>query len=59
MPIIGIGFDPKLLTQVYDAKTEEITARLRTAYFMAVEKRNPALADIQPFQAPALQDTAS
>jgi NAD(P)H-quinone oxidoreductase subunit 4 len=59
VPIIGIGFYPKLLTQVYDAKTEEITARLRTAYFMAVEKRNPALAEIQPFQAPALRDTPS
>jgi NAD(P)H-quinone oxidoreductase subunit 4 len=29
VPIIGIGFYPKLLTQIYDAKTQQVTARLR------------------------------
>jgi NAD(P)H-quinone oxidoreductase subunit 4 len=29
VPIIGIGFYPKILTQIYDAKTIELTARLR------------------------------
>ena len=29
IPIIGIGFYPKLLTQIYDAKTIQLTARLR------------------------------
>nr|WP_228035094.1 photosynthetic/respiratory NAD(P)H-quinone oxidoreductase subunit D1 [Oculatella sp. LEGE 06141] len=29
IPIIGIGLYPKLLTQVYDAKTIQLTARLR------------------------------
>jgi NAD(P)H-quinone oxidoreductase subunit 4 len=29
VPIIGIGFYPKLLTQIYDAKTVQLTARLR------------------------------
>ncbi len=31
VPIIGIGFYPKLLTQIYDAKTMQLTARLRDA----------------------------
>ncbi len=31
IPIIGIGFYPKLLTQVYDAKTIQLTSRLRDA----------------------------
>jgi NAD(P)H-quinone oxidoreductase subunit 4 len=31
IPIIGIGFYPKLLTQIYDAKTQQLTARLREA----------------------------
>jgi NAD(P)H-quinone oxidoreductase subunit 4 len=29
VPIIGIGFYPKLLTQIYDSKTVQLTARLR------------------------------
>jgi NAD(P)H-quinone oxidoreductase subunit 4 len=29
VPIIGIGFYPKLLTQIYDAKTMQLTALLR------------------------------
>lgn len=29
VPIIGIGFYPKLLTQIYDSKTIQLTARLR------------------------------
>ena len=29
VPIIGIGFYPKLLTQIYDSKTQLVTARLR------------------------------
>ena len=29
VPIIGIGFYPKILTQVYDATTVQLTARLR------------------------------
>jgi NAD(P)H-quinone oxidoreductase subunit 4 len=31
VPIIGVGFYPKLLTQIYDAKTLQLTARLREA----------------------------
>jgi NAD(P)H-quinone oxidoreductase subunit 4 len=29
VPIIGIGFYPKMLTQIYDSKTLQLTARLR------------------------------
>jgi len=29
IPVIGIGFYPKLLTQIYDSKTAQITARAR------------------------------
>lgn len=29
VPIIGIGFYPKLLTQIYDATTVQLTQRLR------------------------------
>jgi NAD(P)H-quinone oxidoreductase subunit 4 len=29
VPIIGIGLYPKLLTQIYDVKTQQLTARLR------------------------------
>ncbi|MBW4651510.1 MAG: photosynthetic/respiratory NAD(P)H-quinone oxidoreductase subunit D1 [Kaiparowitsia implicata GSE-PSE-MK54-09C] len=38
IPIIGIGFYPKLMTQLYDAKTTQLTAQLEAAYF-AVEGR--------------------
>jgi NAD(P)H-quinone oxidoreductase subunit 4 len=31
IPIIGIGLYPKLLTQIYDAKTVQLTARVRAA----------------------------
>ena len=29
IPIVGIGLYPKILTQVYDSKTVQLTARLR------------------------------
>jgi NAD(P)H-quinone oxidoreductase subunit 4 len=29
IPVIGIGFYPKLLTQIYDSKTSQLTARAR------------------------------
>ncbi len=32
IPIIGIGFYPKLMTQLYDAKTTQLTAQLEAAY---------------------------
>jgi NAD(P)H-quinone oxidoreductase subunit 4 len=47
IPIIGIGFYPKLLTQVYDAKTMQLTQRLRGAV--------PALAQADRRDAIALE----
>ncbi|HEY9631147.1 MAG TPA: NAD(P)H-quinone oxidoreductase subunit 4 [Coleofasciculaceae cyanobacterium] len=41
IPIIGIGFYPKLITQIYDVKTLAITARLEEALTQVAE--NPAL----------------
>ncbi|MEW5861732.1 MAG: photosynthetic/respiratory NAD(P)H-quinone oxidoreductase subunit D1 [Cyanobacteriota bacterium] len=31
VPIIGFGFYPKMLTQIYDATTQQLTARLRNS----------------------------
>ena len=41
VPIIGIGFYPKLITQIYDVKTLAITARLEEALTQVAE--HPAL----------------
>ncbi|MBI4785074.1 MAG: NAD(P)H-quinone oxidoreductase subunit 4 [Oscillatoriophycideae cyanobacterium NC_groundwater_1537_Pr4_S-0.65um_50_18] len=41
IPIIGIGFYPKLITQIYDVKTLAITSRLEEALTQVAE--NPAL----------------
>lgn len=38
IPIIGIGFYPKLLTQMYDSKTLQVTAKLRDAAPMLAAK---------------------
>ncbi len=38
IPIIGVGLYPKILTQVYDAKTVQLTARLRNSLPMAQQK---------------------
>lgn len=55
IPIIGIGFYPKLLTQVYDAKAQQITALVRSSRASVAETSKPAA---QPFaqiqRAPAL-----
>ncbi|NJL88165.1 MAG: NAD(P)H-quinone oxidoreductase subunit 4 [Leptolyngbyaceae cyanobacterium SM1_1_3] len=56
IPIIGFGFYPKLLTQVYDAKTVALTSRLREEAIELADTSSPtgALAAIQPFKAPSL-----
>jgi NAD(P)H-quinone oxidoreductase subunit 4 len=41
VPIIGIGFYPKILTQIYDASTQQLTARLRAAVPTLVENPQP------------------
>jgi NAD(P)H-quinone oxidoreductase subunit 4 len=58
VPIIGIGFYPKLLTQIYDAKTVELTARLRDQRPGLAEQASPnsmaQLFDAKALQAPAI-----
>ncbi|MBF2090660.1 MAG: photosynthetic/respiratory NAD(P)H-quinone oxidoreductase subunit D1 [Synechococcales cyanobacterium K44_A2020_017] len=56
VPIIGIGLYPKLMTQVYDAKTLQLTARMRSSVTTLTAQRQ-ATADalaIAPLQAPSL-----
>ncbi len=57
IPIIGIGLYPKLLTQVYDSKTLQITARSRAAVPTLAEQKTPEnpLAVIRPLQAPGIK----
>jgi NAD(P)H-quinone oxidoreductase subunit 4 len=53
VPIIGIGFYPKLITQVYDAKTQEITALLQDSYSEASTVAQQSI-DLQALKAPSL-----
>jgi NAD(P)H-quinone oxidoreductase subunit 4 len=55
IPIIGIGFYPKLVTQIYDAKTIAITAEMRDSLSALAEQqtRSRPLA-LQPLKAPSL-----
>lgn len=56
IPIIGIGFYPKLLTQVYDVKTLDLTARLRASVPSLAdgEVASPVAAHI--YRAPAIDN---
>jgi NAD(P)H-quinone oxidoreductase subunit 4 len=57
IPIIGIGLYPKLMTQVYDAKTIELTARLRGSVTTLAERREEAtLSATAPIVAPAISN---
>ena len=58
IPIIGIGFYPKMITQIYDSKTLEITARLQDALPTLAEKRLKVepVATI-PLTAPAIESS--
>lgn len=53
VPIIGFGFYPKLLTQVYDATTLYMTENLRERVFASTEQVEP-LALLPRLQAPSL-----
>ncbi len=59
IPIIGIGFYPKLLTQIYDAKTIQLTARLRGQVPTLALQQNQKPVAMQSFseavQAPAIR----
>ncbi|NMG20072.1 photosynthetic/respiratory NAD(P)H-quinone oxidoreductase subunit D1 [Brasilonema bromeliae] len=50
IPIIGIGLYPKMLTQVYDATTVQLTARLRNSLPALADQKAPALS----FNAPEI-----
>ncbi|MBW4576822.1 MAG: photosynthetic/respiratory NAD(P)H-quinone oxidoreductase subunit D1 [Aphanothece sp. CMT-3BRIN-NPC111] len=63
VPIIGIGLYPKMLTQIYDATTLQLTARLRDSVPTLAQQRPtsaPPLAlghePILSFRAPAISD---
>ncbi|MBD2461765.1 photosynthetic/respiratory NAD(P)H-quinone oxidoreductase subunit D1 [Oscillatoria sp. FACHB-1407] len=56
IPIIGIGFYPKLMTQVYDAKTSQLTARMQESVITLEERKSAETVEamVEPLQAPAL-----
>ncbi|OAB58500.1 NAD(P)H-quinone oxidoreductase subunit 4 [Phormidium willei BDU 130791] len=60
IPIIGIGLYPKLLTQVYDATTVQLTARLRESIPSLVEANQVAAEPVtQPTMAMSVQTAPS
>jgi NAD(P)H-quinone oxidoreductase subunit 4 len=55
IPIIGIGFYPKLVTQIYGATTLEITARLENSLnTLAMQQTKIRPLAAQPIQAPTI-----
>ncbi|MEO0539258.1 MAG: NAD(P)H-quinone oxidoreductase subunit 4 [Cyanobacteria bacterium P01_A01_bin.105] len=60
IPIIGFGLYPKLLTQVYDAKTIQISDRIRAEMFAIATKQPPLpignlpVSQVPPLTAPAI-----
>jgi len=56
VPIIGFGLYPKLITQVYDTKTIQISERIRTELFAIAPDKTPPLplATIPTTKAPTI-----
>jgi NAD(P)H-quinone oxidoreductase subunit 4 len=54
IPIIGIGFYPKLLTQIYDVKTQAITAQLQRSLTTVAEWQEQSKSVATVLQAPTL-----
>jgi NAD(P)H-quinone oxidoreductase subunit 4 len=57
IPIIGIGFYPKLLTQTYDVKTVQVAAYMRSNLTASAQNQQPAItanAHTAPFVASVL-----
>jgi NAD(P)H-quinone oxidoreductase subunit 4 len=54
IPIIGIGFYPKLLTQIYDVKTQAITADLKQSLITVAEWQDRAKPVTAALKAPAI-----
>jgi NAD(P)H-quinone oxidoreductase subunit 4 len=40
VPIIGIGFYPKLVTRTYDVKTVEVATKAREAVYVLAQRNN-------------------
>ena len=60
VPIIGVGFYPKLLTQIYDPTTTALTAHLRDSVPTIARKQSAPVAIGELFQAPKIvKSTAS
>lgn len=64
VPILGIGLYPKVLTQMYDAKTLELTARLRDSIPALSQQAADKPVALQPFnlelqKAPAIEPAQS
>jgi NAD(P)H-quinone oxidoreductase subunit 4 len=59
VPIIGIGLYPKVLTQIYDSKTLQLTERLRSKVpSLAQPASPPPPLALQPFSAEPMQAPA-
>jgi NAD(P)H-quinone oxidoreductase subunit 4 len=54
VPIIGVGFYPKLLTQIYDSTTTTLTAHLRDSVPTIAHKQSNPVALGEFFRAPKL-----
>lgn len=52
VPIIGIGLYPKMLTQIYDSTTVQLTARLRDSVPTIAQKESPYVS----LKAPAISE---
>ncbi|MCU0549506.1 MAG: NAD(P)H-quinone oxidoreductase subunit 4 [Leptolyngbya sp. Prado105] len=57
VPIIGIGFYPKMLTQIYDSKTMQLTARLRDEVPTLASQKSAAddAVAVQAISAPSIR----
>ncbi len=54
VPIIGVGFYPKLLTQIYDSTTTTLTARLRDSVPTIAHKQSTSIALGESITAPKI-----
>ncbi|WP_017719567.1 photosynthetic/respiratory NAD(P)H-quinone oxidoreductase subunit D1 [Kamptonema formosum] len=59
VPVIGIGLYPKIVTQIYDATTVQLTGRLREsvpALALKLQEKPVALGDMPVLSAPAIRE---
>ncbi|WP_373545018.1 NAD(P)H-quinone oxidoreductase subunit 4 [Chamaesiphon sp.] len=59
VPIIGVGFYPKLLTQIYDPTTTALTAHLRDSVPTIAHQQSDPVAMGELLRAPKIVNTAS